>query len=323
MNKTKALSIINKLGQSRTPFFFIIDYHMQKNFIFTPEQLESNSIKVQFPNFSNTFEQKSKIDFQFNYKKIPFQQYKKSFEIIQKHIKAGNTYLCNLTASVELETNLSLEQIFAISQAKYKLLLNNQFVCFSPEIFVQIKQNKIYSYPMKGTIDAEIENAQQIILTDKKETAEHYTIVDLIRNDLSIVAQNVKVDKFRYIDKITTNNKQLLQVSSQISGDLPQDYHKMLGDIIYSLLPAGSISGAPKKKTVEIINQAENYKRGFYTGIAGFFDGQNLDSCVLIRFIEKQNNKLLYKAGGGITFLSNIDDEYSELHNKVYIPSTF
>jgi para-aminobenzoate synthetase component I len=173
---------------------------------------------------------------------------------------------------------------------------------------------------MKGTIDAGIKDAEQIILNDKKEYAEHCTIVDLIRNDLSMVAKDVYVDKFRYIDKIKTHEKELLQVSSRICGKLGADYHKRIGDIIFALLPAGSVSGAPKKKTVEIIKEAEKYERGYYTGVLGYYDGTKLDSGVMIRFIENINGDLYYKSGGGITVYSDPKLEYQELIDKVYVP---
>jgi para-aminobenzoate synthetase component I len=101
---------------------------------------------------------------------------------------------------------------------------------------------------------------------------------------------------------------------------LSPNYLSQLGDIIFAMLPAGSVTGAPKKKTLEIIENAENYDRGFYTGIAGYFDGQNLDSCVLIRFIENEKGQLFYKSGGGITAQSNANDEYQELIDKIYVP---
>lgn len=175
---------------------------------------------------------------------------------------------------------------------------------------------------MKGTIDATIDNAKEIIMNDSKELAEHNTIVDLIRNDLSLVAKNVTVEKFRYLEQIKTNRSDLLQVSSKITGDLPSNYAENIGNIIYTMLPAGSISGAPKKKTVEIIKNTEKYKRGFYTGIFCYFDGKNLDSCVLIRYIENKNGQLIYKSGGGITFKSKVKQEYNEMLNKVYVPIT-
>jgi len=173
---------------------------------------------------------------------------------------------------------------------------------------------------MKGTIDASIPDAEIKILNDPKETAEHHTIVDLIRNDLSMVSTNVKVEKFRFIDTVKTHDKVLLQVSSEVTGQLPEDYRDHLGNILSKLLPAGSICGAPKKKTLEIISKSEIYDRGYYSGVFGIFDGTDLQSAVMIRFIEKKNEKLIFKSGGGITSMSNPEEEYQELTDKVYVP---
>ena len=253
-------------------------------------------------------------------KPITFNKYKKGFQQIQNHIGNGDTYLLNFTQPTKIKTNLNMEDIFHLSSASYKIYLKNNFVCFTPETFVKIDNGKISSYPMKGTIDATIENSQEIIMNDSKELAEHHTIVDLIRNDLSLVAENVRVEKFRYLQRIKTNQRDLWQVSSKITGELPKNYAKNIGDIIYTMLPAGSISGAPKKKTVEIIKKAEKYTRGYYTGIFCYFDGVNFDSCILIRYIENQNGQLVYKSGGGITFKSKVELEYDEMLNKVYVP---
>jgi para-aminobenzoate synthetase component 1 len=246
--------------------------------------------------------------------------YRKAFSNVQKHLHNGDTYLLNLTFATEITTGATLKDIFESAAAKYKLLFRDEFVCFSPETFVKIKDNRIYSFPMKGTIDASIPDAENIILNDFKETAEHNTIVDLIRNDLSIVAKEVRLVKYRYIDKITTNNKDLLQVSSEISGKLPDNWNENIGTIIFELLPAGSISGAPKKRTVEIIKETENYERGYYTGIFGVYDGEGLDSAVAIRFIERNKGKFYYKSGGGITVNSDMVSEYNELQDKIYVP---
>ncbi len=126
-----------------------------------------------------------------------------------------------------------------------------------------------------------------------------------LRNDLSQVASNVAVVNFRYVEEVTTHDKTLLQVSSRITGRLPDDYRDNIGDIIMKLLPAGSVSGAPKTRTLEIITEAEGIKRGYYTGICGYFNGTNLDSGVMIRFIENKNSALYYRSGGGITAQSN------------------
>ena len=109
-------------------------------------------------------------------------------------------------------------------------------------------------------------------------------------------------------------------MSSKISGNIRSKYKDNLGDLIDAITPAGSVSGAPKKRTCEIIEEIENYERGFYTGVCGYFDGLNVDSAVMIRFIEKQGDKLFYKSGGGITSKSVLEDEYNELNQKIYVP---
>jgi para-aminobenzoate synthetase component 1 len=174
---------------------------------------------------------------------------------------------------------------------------------------------------MKGTIDARILNAKEKILADKKEMAEHTMVVDLLRNDLGIIGSNVRVENFRYVETINAGDKKLLQVSSKISANLEDNWSNKIGDILSSILPAGSITGTPKKKTVEILRNIENYDREFYTGIFGVFDGKNLDSSVMIRFIQKElNDELYYKSGGGITCDSKAKLEYEELIDKIYLP---
>ena len=232
----------------------------------------------------------------------------------------GNSYLLNLTFPTRLNTDLNLATIYHRSTAPYKLLVDDSFVVFSPECFIKIADNTISSYPMKGTINASIPNAKAIILEDEKESAEHATIVDLIRNDLSMVAENVRVVDYRYVERVKTIKGDLLQVSSKIEGDLDTDGPLPIGSILFTLLPAGSISGAPKRKTLEIIKAAESVDRGYFTGIFGIFDGKNLDSGVMIRFIEKFDDGLFFKSGGGITAKSNVQAEYEELINKVYVP---
>ncbi|MDM8561315.1 aminodeoxychorismate synthase component I [Candidatus Parabeggiatoa sp. HSG14] len=253
-------------------------------------------------------------------KVISLARYTVAFNRVIKEMTEGNTYLINLTFPTEIEINASLLDIFLVSQAPFKLYFQNKFVTFSPERFIKIENNQIKTYPMKGTINALVPNAIEKILADEKEKAEHTMVVDLLRNDLSIMAKKVTVNKFRYIDKIKAGDKTLLQVSSEISGILEKNWHEKIGDILFSLLPAGSISGTPKRKTIEIINTVEGYQRGFFTGIFGYFDGNKLDSAVMIRFIEKQGDKLIYKSGGGITIDSNVTNEYKEMLEKIYIP---
>ena len=321
---SNTLAIINKmneLGGKKEPFIFIIDFEMKEPIVLSLKNINSSEILYNINGISNTSTYTNSSSFYFHKFPLSYNIYKRAFDIVTKNLNYGNSFLVNLTLPTKIETNLSLKDIFFRSKAKYKLLYKDQFVVFSPEIFAKITEDGVISsFPMKGTIDASIKNAQETIINDKKEYAEHCTIVDLIRNDLSIIAKNVNVEKFRYIDKIKTNEKELLQVSSCISGKLDPDFNKNIGDIIFKLLPAGSISGAPKKKTLEIIKKAENYNRGYYTGVFGIFDGKSLDSGVMIRFIEKINDKLFYKSGGGITVYSQPEKEYNELIDKVYVP---
>ena len=251
---------------------------------------------------------------------MSLEEYQKKFERVSHHLNRGDSFLANLTIKTKIETNRSLKELFYLSQARFKLWFNDQFLVFSPEIFIQIKDQKIFSFPMKGTIDASLPNAKEKILADQKELAEHVTIVDLIRNDLSTVASSVKVTRFRYVEEVRTHQKDLLQVSSEIHGDLPMDYLSYIGDILVTLLPAGSVSGAPKKKTLEIIRKAEGEKREYYTGVFGYFDGQNLDAGVMIRYIEKTEQGFFYRSGGGITTQSKMETEYQEAIDKIYAP---
>ncbi|HQH17954.1 MAG TPA: aminodeoxychorismate synthase component I [Bacteroidales bacterium] len=326
MKKNNVHTIIHKMnefGLKREPFLFIIDFDCKEPVLIPLSSAASAGILYNFNQKSNipSHGNKKYPDLVLEKMPVSYNEYKKAFQIVQKNLNYGNSYLVNLTFQTTINTNYSLKDIFTCSKAKYKLLFKDQFVVFSPEIFVQINEKGIISsFPMKGTIDASIPDAEKKILNDKKEFAEHCTIVDLIRNDLSMVAKNVYVKKFRYIDKIKTHEKELLQVSSCICGELESDYAKRIGDIIFSLLPAGSISGAPKKKTLEIIREAENYKRGYYTGVMGIFDGIKMDSGVIIRYIEKTHNEMFYKSGGGITVFSKPEKEYKELIDKVYVP---
>ena len=173
---------------------------------------------------------------------------------------------------------------------------------------------------MKGTINGSLHDAQKTLTNNTKEINEHNTIVDLIRNDLSKVARDVQVTRFRYIDKIKTQKNEIYHTSSEIRGKLLKDWQKQLPELLLTMLPAGSICGAPKEKTVSIIREVEEEKRGYYTGVFGYFDGENLDSAVNIRYLEKKQGQILYRSGGGITFMSNLESEYNELIEKIYVP---
>ncbi len=313
-------SRLNQWGHEQVPFLFLVDFEMENLFSWKRDEVP-NDILFSINHFSNTSisNQNPKTVTLTKYP-ISFSEYKSKFDFVKERINFGDSYLTNLTIKTKVEINRTLEELFFSSIAKYKLCWKNKFLVFSPETFVQIKDKNIYSYPMKGTIDASLANAEEAILSDTKELSEHITIVDLIRNDLSTVSNKVEVNRFRYVDRIKTNQKDLLQVSSEIVGTLPSGHMNKIGSILLSLLPAGSISGAPKNKTLRIIRTVEKENRGFYTGVFGYFDGFNLDSGVMIRFLEQDDDNLYYRSGGGITAMSNVEKEYQEAIDKVYVP---
>lgn len=312
---------MNELGANGTPFLFILDFDLKNPKIIPLDEVNPDEILFSINGVKNynaeSIESKSP---EISVTPVERSRYDKAFDLVQKHIRHGDSFLLNLTMPSRIETSITLKEVFYKAEAKYKLWFKDQFVVYSPEIFVQTRDNYIHSFPMKGTINANIPKAEKRLLENEKELAEHYTIVDLIRNDLSMVSKNVRVERFRYIDKVITNRGALLQISSEIIGELQSGFQSKIGDIIFSMLPAGSISGAPKKKTVEVIRQAEKYDRGYYTGICGVYDGENIDSGVMIRYMENTSDGKVYKSGGGITYRSNPEEEYQELVDKIYIP---
>jgi para-aminobenzoate synthetase component 1 len=304
-------------GQNKVPFVFFIDFEMAQ-----PEAYPINECpehwKYDFQGITNhTYypsEQKKLIAQVVPPKKSVYQT---QFDQTKEAIQRGDTFLMNLTTHGRLTINRSLEEVFNEATAKYKILRQGGFACFSPETFIQIKEGVISTRPMKGTIDASEVDAEEKLQNNAKENAEHATVVDLLRNDLSLVAKQVRVNQYKYYEEIKAHRKTTGQLSSCIEGRLPDDYPKKIGQILQQLLPAGSISGAPKTKTIELIQHIEESPRRFYTGIAGIFDGRNLDSCVMIRFLHEDGT---YRCGGGITHLSTIEEEYHELIQKIYVP---
>ncbi len=311
---------LNHYGKKRIPFLFILDFELLHCHCMPLSGITPDTLLYFINGFTNSDGVPHRAQAAITRHPVSYAEYLKAFRKVMDALNRGDTYLLNLTFPTRIETDATLKDLFFLSAAKYKLWFNDAFVVFSPETFIRINDRTISSYPMKGTIDAAVQNAEHVLLNDEKEFAEHVTIVDLIRNDLSKVAKDVTVTRFRYVERITTSQKDLLQVSSEITGRLDAGYNETIGDIIVSMLPAGSVTGAPKTKTVEIINRVENYKRGYYTGIFGYFDGRNLDSGVMIRFIENTGDGYVYKSGGGITVYSDPAKEYRELIDKIYVP---
>jgi len=322
---------LNEWGAAKKPFVFLIDFEQKKPLAWTadncPDWFQYKFTKV------NSYKQSDlKLSEQENIESsigktqpddllikhpVALSQYKLKFNQVLNALHKGDSFLMNLTIPTPVENKIDFQTYFNHAQSKYVIWLKDEFIAFSPETFIQIEAGRIATFPMKGTIDASLPNAKEKILNDPKEFAEHATIVDLLRNDLSRVASKVRVTDFRYYEEIHTQNGVIGQVSSAIEGELPTNYASNIGSLLNELLPAGSVSGAPKKKTAELIASIEGKDRGYYTGIAGYFDGANLDSCVLIRYLGADQ---IYQSGGGITFQSELEAEYQEMLNKVYVP---
>lgn len=306
---------LTALAVKRIPFLFYTDFKAEHIHIYTLAELKANDIVYSFDGALST----AYDPIPFKKSPVSFSTYKKRFDIVIEKIKSGESYLLNLTQPTPIQSDLTLAEIYDRAHAAFKLRVKDEFTCFSPERFVRIKEDRISTYPMKGTIDAKIPDAEKMILNDPKEMAEHIMIVDLLRNDLGIVASDIQVEKFRYTEKVKAGHNELIQVSSKISGALGADWRESLGETIKALLPAGSISGTPKKSTIEIIEEVEGYERGYYSGIFGIYDGETFDSAVMIRFVENHDGQLVYKSGGGITLDSDARSEYDEMLDKVYL----
>lgn len=342
-SRPEAIARMNRLGAAKEPFVFVVDYLQHRNHIERATDIDPTEWLYNLNGFTNQATARATAlaagtpphsqplsskehealetePLRWDIFPEPEAAYAAAFAQVKTEILAGNSYLANLTRRTPIRTNRTLQTLFYEAEAPYKIWLKGRFVCFSPECFIRIADGQIRTYPMKGTTDAALADAPQRLLADAKEEAEHATIVDLLRNDLSQVATEVTVSRYRYLEKILTSTGGLWQTSSEITGRLAPGWETRVGDLLYRLLPAGSITGAPKKKTCEIIASAESHSRGYYTGIAGYFDGRKLDTAVLIRFIEQAGSHLYFHSGGGITSQSQPHNEYQEMIQKINLP---
>lgn len=310
---------MNRLGEARTPFLWGISYDMGSGFVadcpFRRDYVlwhigrHGNDLDLPVPRRKPLMKVKTPV---------ARGAYSGMFATVRRGLLRGDSFLANLTGATEVECSGSMRDVFLSSSAPFRLMLGDRFVCFSPEPFVRISGGRISTFPMKGTADASVHGAEQALLDDYKELCEHYTIVDLMRNDLNSVATDVRVERFRYVERIATSTGVILQTSSEIAGRLAPEMAWRFGDVILPMLPAGSITGAPKEATVELIRRAEPVARGWYTGVFGYFDGEEMQTAVMIRCLQRAaDGRLFFHSGGGITVNSREEDEYAELLTKV------
>ena len=311
------------MARAGTPFFLLIDFEGRRPRLFTPAAWEAQRLYFSFPSRRDEYKgaERGVPPVHLSAEPLPLTAYRAAFDRVQAGLHRGDSFLTNLTFATPVELRGTLLQVYRQTEAKYRIYLPGEFSCFSPETFISISADgRIETRPMKGTA-ADTPAGRAALLSSKKEIAEHATIVDLLRNDLSQVAQGVRVTDYRYLRTIASARGGLVQTSSRIEGQLPEDWRSQLGQTLLRLLPAGSVSGAPKPATVEIIRSVEQGPRGYYCGVAGYYDGCTLDTCVLIRLIRKDPTGAYYfHSGGGITALSDWQEEYDELVSKIRLP---
>ena len=312
---------LDALGQQRQPFFFLVDFEGRYPLVYRPEEWRRAGLRFCFPGQRDPRRRPTtggKVGLHAH--PISAQTYRRAFDVVQAGLRRGDSFLTNLTFATPVTLHGTLAEVYRQSAAKYRVYLPGRFSCFSPETFVTISATGyLETRPMKGTA-ADTPEARAALLGNAKEVAEHATIVDLLRNDLSQVARGVRVTDYRYVQAIERQRGGLLQTSSAIGGQLPNDWRSSIGKLLVRLLPAGSVSGAPKLATLGIIRRAELGPRGYYCGVAGYFDGSTLDTCVLIRFLEQGEGGVVFRSGGGITARSDWQEEYAELNAKIRIP---
>lgn len=247
---------------------------------------------------------------------------RKNINRIKNYIKLGDTYQVNFTVKGKFifsgdVTNLFIKLLYNQS-AEYSSLINNKnefILSLSPELLFRIDDRKIITKPMKGTAirGYDVQSDKKVkynLLNSQKNRAENVMIVDLLRNDLGKLCKfrSIKVDKLFEVEKYES----LYQMVSQISGKLKTDIS--LSDIVKNIFPCGSITGAPKIRTMEIINELEKENRGIYTGSLGFIHKRKKIFNVAIRTIilDKKSNYGEIGLGSGIVWESDPDSEYQE-----------
>ncbi|MFW1762997.1 anthranilate synthase component I family protein [Acinetobacter calcoaceticus] len=299
-------------------YFFSDEENALDLFTYIEKELETSIVN----NSKNTFKLKNAIQPRWSK-----EQYFEAFYKIQEYIKAGDCYQINLTQEFKTSFTGSLlnkaEDLWNLTNAPYAGYLKlDQFelLSCSPELFIEFNQNKqIKTRPIKGTMPRyeNIEKdfiSKQTLKNSQKDQAENVMIVDLLRNDLSIYANtgSVKTTKLFEIESFN----QVHHMVSEIVATLKDDINPM--QMLLSALPGGSITGAPKIRAMQIIEELEEEARGAYCGTLGYF---NFDGTgrwnILIRSFQQYQNQLSLWAGGGITIASNAEAEYQESLDKI------
>lgn len=253
------------------------------------------------------------------------EEYCSMVEKAKKYIYDGDIFQVVLSNRLEAEAEGSLFDTYRILRTEnpspYMFYFSSDDVEIagaSPETLVRLDNGVLHTYPLAGTRPrGESENEDLALkydlLSDEKELAEHNMLVDLGRNDIGRISKigTVEVDKYMEVQYFS----KVMHIGSSVKGELADDKDAL--DAVDSILPAGTLSGAPKLRACEIINELENNKRGIYGGAIGYLDfSGNLDVCIAIRLAVKKNGKLFIRSGAGIVADSVPEKEYQECINK-------
>ena len=261
-------------------------------------------------------------EFISNFKK---EEYIDSIKKLKDYIESGDVYIANLTQRFFTETKFNSFEIYkrlrSINKAPFSVFANYddfQIISSSPERFIEIKGRKVITRPIKGTRprgnneEEDLKNSLEL-LNSEKDKAELLMVVDLERNDLSKVCKphTLKVTELFKLEKYAT----VFHLVSTVEGILKDNISSV--KCIRECFPGGSITGTPKIRAMEIIEELEGLKRNIYTGAIGYFDFRgNADFNIVIRTIIKKENKAYFGVGGGITYDSIEEDEYNETLDK-------
>jgi len=256
--------------------------------------------------------------------------YTTNIEKIKTYLKLGETYQINYSNPIEclyekskFNLYLYLRNIAKPTNGIYLNTGENQLLSMSPEKFFEVKNEKIYTYPIKGTIarsenQVEDEKLRKILKKSDKDKAEHLMIVDLLRNDLGKICKygSIKVNNLYHIKSFETIHHMETEIIGQLVNKIS------FADIIKALFPGGSITGAPKERSMEIIDEIENYNRNIYTGTIGYLSSNYMNFNIAIRTMCFNGNIGTYPVGGGIVWDSTSKGEREEALNKAKILNT-
>lgn len=252
-------------------------------------------------------------------------EYKKKVEITKNHIKEGNIFQLVLSNRIEADYEGSLFDTYrtlrTLNPSPYMFYFSSgdiEMAGASPETLVKVTNGEVRTFPLAGTRprgkdDDEDKKLEKELLADEKELSEHNMLVDLGRNDLGKICKygSVKVEKYMEIQRYS----HVMHIGSTVYGKIRDD--KDAVDAIEAVLPAGTLSGAPKIRACKIINKLENNKRGVYGGAIGYLDfSGNMDTCIAIRLAFKKNGKVFIRSGAGIVADSVPENEFKECINK-------